>query len=302
MHFLMTNDVETTSLELNRPVDFMAEKVKNIGLPRLIGLYSKYDVESTFFFTAHIIKILPEIIDIVKENGHEIGCHGYKHEPEFFFDSLSLEKQIHYLELAKKIIEKESNTKIVSFRAPELLINEDTLEALEKTGFKYDSSIPPQRFDGPFSRGFKKKIKWIWAPRRPYHPSRRSIIHKGDSKIIEIPISSFIFSYMGTTMRISPKINKFLQKIVFKEAKKKDIPIVFIIHPTEVIELNRRLLSSSTPKQGSFFSGVVRKKLKYPNLGKESIKLIEIILRDAKRNDAEFTSISTYRRKCSGVA
>ena len=45
----MTNDVETTSLELNRPADFMAEKVKNVGLPRLIDLYAKYDVESTFF-------------------------------------------------------------------------------------------------------------------------------------------------------------------------------------------------------------------------------------------------------------
>lgn len=27
MYFLFTNDVETTSLELNRPADFMAEKV-----------------------------------------------------------------------------------------------------------------------------------------------------------------------------------------------------------------------------------------------------------------------------------
>ena len=137
----MTNDVETTSLELNKPADFMAKKVKNIGLPRLLELYSKYDVESTFFFTAYIVQKMPEIIDLVKENGHEIACHGYKHEPEYFFDTLSSESQSRYLKLAKKIIEKEANTKVVSFRAPELLLNGNTITALEEAKFKFDRQM-----------------------------------------------------------------------------------------------------------------------------------------------------------------
>jgi len=293
----MTNDVETTSLELNRPVDFMAEKVKNIGLPRLIDLYSKYDIEGTFFFSYHIFKLMPDISDIVKENGHEIGCHGYIHKPKYFFDNLSLKDQIYYLKKAKNTIEKNSNSKVVSFRAPELLLNEDTLRALEKTGFKYDSSIAPQRFDGPLSRGFSRKIKWMTAPRGPYNMSYENIVKAGESKILEIPISSFIFSYMGTTMRVSPSINKFVQKIVFSEARKKNIPVVFLIHPTEAIELNRELLKKSVKREGPFFSGFIRKKMKYKNLGKKALNLTENILKDAKKEGAQFISISRFGKK-----
>jgi peptidoglycan/xylan/chitin deacetylase (PgdA/CDA1 family) len=292
----MTNDVETTSLELNRPADFMAEKVKKIGLPRLIDLYSKYDVESTFFFTAHISKLMPELLDVVKENGHEIGCHGYKHEPEYFFNGLSLEKQIHYLKLSKKIIEKEANTKIASFRAPELLLNENTIKALEKTGFKYDSSISPQRFDGFLSRGFKKKIFWMIAPRRPYYISKNSLIQKGDSKILEIPVSALIFPFIGSTMRISQSINNILRKILFHEAKKRNIPIVFLFHPTESIEIDEKLLNQKENIEGTFFSGVIRKKIKIKNLGNDSIKLIEVILKNAKSKNFKFKSISNFGR------
>ena len=95
-------------------------------------------------------------------------------------------------------------------------------------------------------------------------------------------------------MRVSPKINRFVQKIIFSEAKKKDIPVVFIIHPTEVIELNKSLLTKSTSREGTFFSGVVRKKMKYKNLGKNAIKLLVPILKHAKHEGFKFISVSNY--------
>lgn len=300
MYFLLTNDVESTSLELNRPVDFMGEKIKNIGLPRLISLYSKYDIESTFFFTAHIIKTMPEIVDIVKENGHEIGCHGYIHEPKYFFDVLSLKKQIYYLKLAKKVIEKEANQKILSFRAPELRINEDTIKALELSDFKYDSSICPQRFDGPISRGFRKKVFWMIAPRRPYYISKQSTVQEGKSKILEIPISSFLTPFIGSIMRITPKINNILKVILLKESKIRKTPIVFLFHPTECIEIDKKLLNQNENIEGTFFSGVVRKKIKIKNLGKKSIKLLENIIKYAKSNDFQFVSISNFGKNYKG--
>ena len=127
MYFIATNDVELTSLELNRPADFMAKRVKKVGMPRLLDLYSKYDVEGTFFYTADIVELEPELVDMAKAQGHEIACHGYKHEPEYFFNVLPLKEQIEYLQMAKETIEKQAGGKIVSFRAPELLLNEDTM-------------------------------------------------------------------------------------------------------------------------------------------------------------------------------
>ena len=49
-----------------------------------------------------------------------------------------------------------------------LRINEDTVRALEEAGFKTDSSVSSQRFDGPFTFGAKRKLKWLYAPGKPY--------------------------------------------------------------------------------------------------------------------------------------
>ena len=290
----MTNDVETTSLELNRPIDSMAPKVKNIGLPRLIDLYAKYDVEATFFFTGYIVEIMPDIVDIVKEHGHEIGCHGYRHENEYAFDNLTLEEQVQYLKKAKSIIERASGVAVYSFRAPELRINRYTPRALETAGFKYDSSVAPQRFDGPLSKGFKNKFLWLFAPRTPYYLDYNNPFKAGNSKILEIPISSFIFSFMGTTMRISPDINKHVQKIIFRESRKKGVPVTFLIHPNEVIDPDGNMIHKAENSNAESFMESLKRKIKYKNLGSAALKLTEEILRDAKRNDFEFVSIAKF--------
>ena len=46
MYFLMTNDVEEHSIALNRLDDATAWRVYREGLPKLLELYSKYDVLS----------------------------------------------------------------------------------------------------------------------------------------------------------------------------------------------------------------------------------------------------------------
>jgi peptidoglycan/xylan/chitin deacetylase (PgdA/CDA1 family) len=94
----------------------------------------------------------------VKGNGHEIGCHGYDHSPEKAFDLLSYEEQVNELKKGKKAIGEVAGG-IESFRAPMLRINEATVRALEETGFRSDSSIASQRFDGPLTFGSKKKLK-----------------------------------------------------------------------------------------------------------------------------------------------
>jgi len=301
MYFLMTNDVETTSLELNRPADFMAEKVKKTGLPRLLGLYSKYDVEATFFFTGHIVELMPELVDMVKDQGHEVACHGYRHEDRYAFDNISLEKQVYYMKKAKKIIEDAAGERIYSFRAPEARINGDTVWALEKTGFKYDSSVSPQRFDGPLSRGLKKKVFWMIAPRRPYFLSYSSFYAEGESKVLEIPISSLIFPFIGSSMRVSPTINRILKRILFHESRRRDNPIVFLFHPTEVIEPDYSLLKAGdNGEDKNLFSGGIRRRIKLNNLGINALSLMEDILKDAKKEGAEFLSIKRYGKIYGG--
>ena len=91
-------------------------------------------------FTGEMAEMFPEAVEMVRDAGHEIGCHGYDHSPQRAFDSLRYEEQVEELKRAKKVIEDVAG-RTESFRAPMLRINEDTVRALEETGFKTDGSV-----------------------------------------------------------------------------------------------------------------------------------------------------------------
>jgi peptidoglycan/xylan/chitin deacetylase (PgdA/CDA1 family) len=299
----MTNDVELTSIPLNREEISIADEVFRIGLPRLLDLYSKHDVNATFYFTGNIVEIRPGLLDMVKERGHEIGCHGYNHDTMQAFDVLSYEKQVECLEKTKNIIENESNCIVKSFRAPEARINEDTIRALEKCGFTSDSSVASQRFDGPFSYGFRKKIFWLYAPRMPYHPSFTSTTQVGESKILEIPISALIFPFIGTTMRITPLLTRMLRRILFTEARFTNKPIVFLTHPNEcldIYEFSEAERRNQMTKNRNFLVDDVKSKIKLRNIGIHSVELIEEIIKSAKLEGFEFITASSYCEKYGG--
>jgi len=269
MYFLMTNDVESFSIPLNREDDNIAKEVYEVGLPRLLELYARHDIKCTFYFTGMFAEQSPESVELVKAHGHEIGCHSYSHAEDKALDVLSYEEQLSELKKAKRIIESLAGT-IESFRAPALRLNEDTVKALEETGFKSDSSVCPQRFDGPFTFGSKRKLKWLLAPRRPYFLSYDSIIRRGDSKVLEIPISALLFSFSGTVMRRSPFITRLVQKYLSFESKRTDKPVVFLFHPNECLDFNGKAIPTrrSTNFFEHLFADVIRQKLKLKNLGK----------------------------------
>lgn len=295
MFFINSADIELTSISKNRPADRMAKKVLKSGLPRLLDLYSKYDVKATMFYTGDIVEIEPEVIDLSKDRGHEIGCHGYTHYSTTGFDVMNLDEQVNQLNKSKKIIEDVAG-KIISFRSPELRINGDTMKALEKSGFSIDSSISSQRFDGPFSYGTSMKFNWLHSPRGPYTPSKTNPFQKGKSSILEIPVSALIAPYITTTMRISPPIFRLLENYLLKESTKTNKPIVLLTHPNECI-YERKSEPWKSKGVTSFFRDNLRTKLKIKNLGIKSIKLMDISLKKAKRLDFQFISMADYKNK-----
>jgi len=297
MHFMMTIDVECFSIPLNRCDNDTGREVYEAGLPRLLGLLARHDVQGTFYFTGKMVEMFPEAIELVMGYGHEIGCHGYDHSPEKAFDLLSYDEQLKELRKAKTVIEGVAG-RIESFRAPMLRINEDTVRALEEAGFKTDSSVASQRFDGPLTFGAKRKLKWLYAPRKPYMISYDSIVKSGSSNILEIPISAAIFPFIGTTMRISPCITKILQKYLYHESKKTGKPVVFLFHPNECLNIGNEIVTTrrtSNPVE-YLFADVIRHKLKLKNLGQASLKLLDEVITSAKEFGFEFVSAREYRK------
>jgi peptidoglycan/xylan/chitin deacetylase (PgdA/CDA1 family) len=50
-----------------------------VGLPRLLELFRRYDLKQTIFWPGHSVETFPEQFDASVAAGHEIGIHGYIH-------------------------------------------------------------------------------------------------------------------------------------------------------------------------------------------------------------------------------
>ncbi|EPQ57262.1 glycoside hydrolase/deacetylase [Gloeophyllum trabeum ATCC 11539] len=51
-----------------------------VGVPRLLKLFAKYNIKTTWFIPGHSLETFPEQMAAVRDAGHEIGLHGYSHE------------------------------------------------------------------------------------------------------------------------------------------------------------------------------------------------------------------------------
>jgi peptidoglycan-N-acetylglucosamine deacetylase len=298
-YFLATNDVESTSIRFNKQRDISAEKVLREGMPRLLDLYNELGVTSTFFFTGEIAEKFPEIVRMVLPGGHEVACHGFSHADADAFDKLGYHAQLTQLHKAKSILEDISGTQVVSFRAPALRVNEFTPKALEAAGFLIDSSISSQRADSFLSFGAWKKLNRLMAPRMPYHTAINNLTRRGNSSILEIPVSALLIPYIGTFLRISPVLTKTLRAVLHKEVMRTGKPVNFLIHPNECIReddedtVARR---SSNPVK-YLLAERLRTWLKLKNLGPEALNMYREHLLYFKERNYSFCTLAQYKNE-----
>ena len=51
-----------------------------VGTIRLLNLFKKYKLRTSFFIPGHSIESFPAQVKMIVDHGHEIGAHGYLHE------------------------------------------------------------------------------------------------------------------------------------------------------------------------------------------------------------------------------
>lgn len=286
-----------TSLWNHRLSDKTGEVVFRNGMPLLLETYAKYNVKATFFFTGDIAKMFPDIVRMILPFGHEVACHGLTHESDQAFDVLSFNEQVDHLRKSKEILETISGHEVISFRAPALRVNEFTPQALEKAGFLIDSSVAPQRIDIFLSLGSGRKLKWLSAPRKPYFTNPRELSRAGNGIIFEIPVSSFLLAYAGTTLRISPELTRIIRSFLNIESKWFDHPLLFLIHPNELIDEEIDMVTVGR-RGKNYLSYLLADKLRYNlklrNLGTKAIPLLINQLEYLTRKNFTFVTCRDY--------
>ena len=269
-------------------------------MPRLLDLYDKYDVKATFFYTGHIAKLYPGVVKMAFERGHEVGSHGLTHEVSKAFDVLSPEEQLSHLKQSKQILEDIIGEEVVSFRAPAARVDKKFSVIMKEAGFRVDSSVSSQRMDMMFSFGALKKLNWLTAPRHAYFTQSENIFRKGDSEVLEVPISAMVFPYIGTFMRIAPGLNRFTRQLLYWETLCNGRQFVFLTHPNEFIDEDRETTEIERRAKNyiSYLLGdVIRHKLKVKNLGEKALPIYEKELKFFQQKGFDFITCRDYYKK-----
>lgn len=109
-----------------------------VGTPRLLRLFKKYGITTTWYIPGHSIETFPKEMQMVAEAGHEIGTHGYSHENP---KDMTLEQERDVLERSIALVKELSGKKPAGHVAPWWEMSPHTVDLLLENGYKYDKSM-----------------------------------------------------------------------------------------------------------------------------------------------------------------
>ena len=109
-----------------------------VGVPRILDTLKAKEVRASFFVPGYTAELYPELIKRSSDEGHEIGIHGYLHEPVTQLDPVQEEAA---LVRTYEILEDITGHKPIGYRAPWWEMNEDSPTLLARHGILYDSSL-----------------------------------------------------------------------------------------------------------------------------------------------------------------
>lgn len=120
--------------------------ISHAGTKVILDILREQRVTATFFTTVVFAKNVPELIQEIHHEGHEIASHGYYHSS--FQNS--------HLAESKRELENITGSLIAGFRMPRMMATSD--HELRKAGYTYNSSLNPIYLPGRYNNFFKPRV------------------------------------------------------------------------------------------------------------------------------------------------
>jgi peptidoglycan-N-acetylglucosamine deacetylase len=192
----LTFDFDALSLWLARgittPTPISQGEFGVVGAERILALLARHGIAATWFIPGHTLETYPELCRRIHAAGHEIGHHGYAHEPPV---RLSREEEERVLVRGNDAIRAITGAPATGYRSPAWDLSPHTVGLLLAHGFRYDSSMMGHD-DQPYRARTGDQIP-LDAPAR-FGPTTR---------LIELPVSWTLddfphFEYLWTATHL----------------------------------------------------------------------------------------------------
>ncbi|HXZ86607.1 MAG TPA: polysaccharide deacetylase family protein [Myxococcota bacterium] len=201
-------------------------------LERLHGDLERLGLPVTIFTTAEAARAFALPLLKLCGAGHEIGCHGRNHAPGENFARMSLAEARRALAAATSEIRLVTGSAPASFRGPWMATSAATQRALLELGYRCDFSPCPQRLDFFRTRG--GTVRWLGAPRGPYHPAPDSPFRRGSSPLLVVPLSCIGVPFISGLLYLAGAAAvQGLFRALCSEARWTARPVVYLFHSYE---------------------------------------------------------------------
>ena len=107
-----------------------------VGIYRLLKAFDKYKVTPTFAINTELAKRTPYLMDVIKERGNEVLCHGM-HMDALHYGGQGIEQESALIEGAVSQLREITGQEIKGWLSPARNESENTPELLAKHGIEY---------------------------------------------------------------------------------------------------------------------------------------------------------------------
>ena len=158
-----------------------------VGIPRMLKLFDKLGIKTTWFIPGHSIETFPEQCKMVVDGGHEVGMHGYSHENPIAMTPVQEEA---VMDKCIELIEELSGRRPTGYVAPWWEFSPVTNELLLKKGIKYDHSLMNDDFHPFYVRVGDSWTKIDYSK----HPDEwmKPLVRGSETDLVDIPGSWYL--------------------------------------------------------------------------------------------------------------
>jgi peptidoglycan-N-acetylglucosamine deacetylase len=158
-----------------------------VGTPRLLELFRRNTIRTTWFIPGHSVETFPEQTQMVVDAGHEIGVHGYSHENPI---AMTRAQEEAVLTHCIGLVEQASGSRPTGYVAPWWEFSPVTNELLLEHGIKYDHSLMHRDLSPYYIRKGDSWTKIDYS--QPAESWMKPLVRGEETDLIEIPASWYL--------------------------------------------------------------------------------------------------------------